>query len=171
MAAMSEPEYRVEAWFGALQVHEWFRTGMPDLKRGDRVILRTARGVEVGQIVQASTPRQPDDSPLEGEVLRHFEPADFERVRELEARASSTDFDTCERLIAEHGLAMRLVHVEHLIGGTKVVFYFVADGRVDFRELVKDLASAAVSARRMRGPRPTDVTNGRLRIASSSSRA
>ena len=112
-----------------------------DIKQGDFCIVETARGVEYGSVVIG--PREITDdevvSPLKP-VIRIATEADAKQVeanREKEKKA----FDTCLEKIAKHGLKMKLVDVEYTFDGNKILFYFTADGRVDFRELVKDLAS------------------------------
>jgi cell fate regulator YaaT (PSP1 superfamily) len=67
--------------------------------------------------------------------------ADFERLRETEEQIEPKERRFCEQRIRERGIPMSLARVEHLLGGDKIVFYFLADGRVDFRQLVKDLAA------------------------------
>ena len=107
----------------------------------DRVIVETARGIECGLV--AMTNREIDDEkivhPLKP-VIRRATPEDLkvvEQNKEKEKRA----FKICEEKIAKHGLEMKLVDTEYTFDGSKVMFYFTADGRVDFRALVKDLAS------------------------------
>ncbi len=125
--------------YGSLHLTGRFRAGPGAMRKGDRWVIRTERGVEVGQVVAEPEPAAPE-APVEGEALRPLDEADRVRVRELERKAREEDFAFCEERISARGLPMRLVHVEHLFGGGRSLFYFVADGRVDFRELVKDLA-------------------------------
>jgi cell fate regulator YaaT (PSP1 superfamily) len=108
---------------------------MENLLRGEKVVIRTERGTELGTVVSPS-----DGSNQDGRVLRRGGPEDLERAAEIERDAGSAEFDYCREKITELGLPMKLVHVEHLLGGEKIVFYFMADGRVDFRALVRDLA-------------------------------
>ena len=108
---------------------------------GQGVIIETARGVEYGECVQGNT-MVPDESvvPHLRPMLRVATPEDekiVERNREKEARA----FRICQEKIADHGLEMKLVEVEYNFEGNKILFFFTAEGRVDFRALVKDLAS------------------------------
>jgi len=111
------------------------------LKMQDRVIVRTDRGVEVGSVLSMPTDMGTEEpSPAMGEVLRRVTPKDIERLREIEEEIKPKEMKLCDRKIAEHQLLMKLADVEHLFGGTKIIFYFLAEGRVDFRELVKDLA-------------------------------
>lgn len=107
----------------------------------DRVIVETARGIECGLVAMPN--REIDDEkivhPLKP-VIRRATPEDLkivEQNKEKEKRA----FKICEEKIAKHGLEMKLVDTEYTFDGSKVMFYFTADGRVDFRALVKDLAS------------------------------
>jgi cell fate regulator YaaT (PSP1 superfamily) len=138
---MEEPlTLQTAARFGALRHRGKFKTTLPDLKRGDRCIARTERGVEVCTILSPAEGRDDPSKDLEGEILRRFGTEDEERLEDLVRRSAGDDFAFCLKAIAEQELPMRLVFVEHLFGGGKIVFYFVADGRVDFRELVKDLA-------------------------------
>ena len=118
----------------------WFDPLNFQVKRGDHVIVETARGVEYGTVVGA--PREVDDgrvvAPLKP-VLRIATQRDDEqeagnRQKEKEA------FRICLEKIAKHGLDMKLIDAEYTFDNNKVLFYFTADGRIDFRELVKDLA-------------------------------
>lgn len=110
------------------------------VKRGDHVIVETARGVEYGTVV--GDPREVEDNkviqPLKP-VLRIATERDDEqeagnKVKEKEA------FKICQEKIIKHGLDMKLIDAEYTFDNNKVLFYFTADGRIDFRELVKDLA-------------------------------
>ena len=112
-----------------------------DIKRGDHVIVETARGVEFGTVV--GDPKEVEDDkvvqPLKP-VLRIATEKDVEqeaanKVKEKEA------FKICLEKIRKHELAMKLIDAEYTFDNNKVLFYFTADGRIDFRELVKDLAS------------------------------
>ena len=118
----------------------FFDPGELEINEGDGVIVETARGIEFADVV---SPVQEIDegrvvAPLKG-VIRVA--TDYDRELRDTNRAKEKDaFDICVRKIAEHGLDMKLVDVEYSYNGSKVMFYFTADGRVDFRELVKDLA-------------------------------
>lgn len=111
------------------------------VKVGDHVIVETARGVEYGRVVLEPRSVKEDEvvHPLK-EVLRVAtkEDEDHEaknRQKEKEA------FRICKKKIREHGLDMKLIDAEYTFDNNKVLFYFTADGRIDFRQLVKDLAS------------------------------
>ena len=109
-------------------------------QKGDKAIVETARGLECGEVATENSDG-PDESivaPLKP-VIRHATKEDLatvEQNREKEKKA----FQICEEKIARHGLDMKLVDVEYTFDSSKILFYFTADGRVDFRELVKDLA-------------------------------
>ena len=112
-----------------------------DICVGDHVIVETARGVEYGFVVLG--PKEVDDSkviqPLK-EVIRIATPKDdareeSNRMKEKEA------FEICQKKIRAHNLEMKLIDAEYTFDNNKMLFYFTADGRIDFRELVKDLAA------------------------------
>ena len=110
-------------------------------EKGDRAIVETARGVECGEVTMGNS--VVDDSEIVKQlksVIRAATKADLERVRE-NAEKEKKAFSVCEEKILKHKLDMKLVNVEYTFDGGKILFYFTADGRVDFRELVKDLAS------------------------------
>lgn len=112
-----------------------------NLKKGDKVIVETARGVECGEVAMDN--RIVDDEeivhPLKM-IIREATADDLKTVEENK-RKEKEAFDICLKKIANHGLEMHLVDVEYTFDNSKILFYFTADGRVDFRELVKDLAS------------------------------
>ena len=108
---------------------------------GDYVIVETARGVEFGEVVTGS--RSVNDAqivaPLK-KVIRVASPEDIQRAESNEKREAEA-FKICQERIAKHKLDMKLVSVEYTFDNNKIIFYFTANGRVDFRDLVKDLAS------------------------------
>ena len=110
------------------------------LAAGDRVVVETSRGVECGEVSMANRDVADDTivQPLK-KVIRKATKEDLRRVAENEIKAKNA-FVQCEKKIAERGLEMKLVDVEYTFDNSKILFYFTADGRVDFRELVKDLA-------------------------------
>lgn len=109
---------------------------------GDEVVVPAARGVEFGVVVSSirEVSGEALQEPLK-KVMRRATPADRERKRE-NARKKDEAYRTCRRLIQKHGLTMKLVDVDYVFDGSSAVFYFTSEGRVDFRDLVKDLASA-----------------------------
>ena len=119
----------------------YFDPGVLEPKVGEAVIVETSRGLEYG-IVSMSV-REVEDSeivsPLK-EVVRIATTADKEQV-EKNKKKENEAFAICEEKIAAHKLEMKLVDVEYTFDANKILFYFTAEGRVDFRELVKDLAS------------------------------
>lgn len=112
-----------------------------DIKGGDHVIVETARGVEYGTVVLA--PREVDDSkvvqPLK-DVIRMATAEDQEREASNRKKEREA-YKVCLEKIREHELDMKLIDAEYTFDNNKVLFYFTADGRIDFRELVKDLAA------------------------------
>lgn len=112
-----------------------------DVQTGDYVIVETARGVEFGHVVIG--PKEIDASkvvqPLK-DVIRIATQKDREK-EENNRRKEKEAFEICQKKIAKHGLEMKLIDAEYTFDNNKVLFYFTADGRIDFRELVKDLAS------------------------------
>ena len=119
----------------------YFSPGEFAIRTGDGVIVETARGIEYGTVVMGITEMTDDKvvQPLKP-VIRIATKED-QVVRELNSKKEEEAFKICEEKIARHGLEMKLVDVEYTFDGNKVLFYFIADGRIDFRELVKDLAS------------------------------
>lgn len=111
------------------------------MKIGDHVIVETARGVEFGRVVLG--PKEVEENevvhPLK-EVIRVATPDDEERERQNREKEKEA-FKICQKKIRDHGLEMKLIDAEYTFDNNKVLFYFTADGRIDFRELVKDLAA------------------------------
>lgn len=109
------------------------------IKQGDNVIVETKRGIEYGKVAMGIQDIEEElKTPLKG-VIRLATPEDTEiynRHREQEASA----MEICKKKIEEHGLDMKLVNAEFTFDDTKILFYFTSEGRVDFRDLVKDLA-------------------------------
>lgn len=112
-----------------------------DIKKGDKVIVETARGIEMGEVCMGIKEISPESlsKPLK-DVIRLANHEDMERVAENKKREKEA-FDICLEMIKKHGLDMKLVEAEYTFDRSKVLFYFTSDGRVDFRELVKDLAN------------------------------
>ena len=110
-----------------------------ELKKGDRVIVETVRGVECGEVALEN--REISDEEIVKPLKKLIRKADEKDLRTLEEnkKKEKNAFGICQKKIADHKLDMKLVDVEYTFDGGKVLFYFTADGRVDFRELVKDL--------------------------------
>lgn len=118
----------------------YFNPGPHRIKKGEYVIVETMRGMEYGLVVTEPRLAAEEDivAPLRN-VLRKATEKDKEiHAKNLEAEKEA--FDICLEKIKAHNLDMNLVEVEYTFDGNKILFYFTADGRVDFRELVKDLA-------------------------------
>ena len=118
----------------------YFSPGDLELQQGDHVIVETARGTECGEV--AKGPHDVPDSsivkPLKT-VTRMADAVDVRRMQQNRADEKRA-FSVCEERIAKHKLDMKLVDVEYTLDRNKILFYFTADGRIDFRDLVKDLA-------------------------------
>lgn len=119
----------------------YFAPGELDIHCGDKVIVETVRGVECGEVVLADREMEESklNSPLKT-VIRLATKKDFEMI-EKNKKKEKEAFAICEEKIRKHGLKMDLVDVECTFDNNKLLFYFTAENRVDFRELVKDLAS------------------------------
>ncbi len=119
----------------------YFSPGDLKIAAGDGCIVETARGVEYGEIVIAprDVPAGEVVQPLK-QVLRNANTDDYERLEANKARAQEA-FQIAMDKVAEHKLPMRLLEAEYTLDDSKLIFSFTAEGRVDFRELVKDLAA------------------------------
>lgn len=110
-------------------------------KKGQNVIVETARGIELGEVAIENREISEDKivAPLKN-IIRLATAEDEKKFAENEQKAQEA-YDTCIKMIAEHELDMKLIDVEYTFDNSKLLFYFTADGRIDFRDLVKDLAS------------------------------
>lgn len=110
------------------------------LKKGEKVIVETVRGIECGEVAMDNRDINDEEivKPLK-KLIRIADESDIERVKENKEKEKEA-FDICRRKIEAHGLEMKLVDAEYTFDGGKLLFYFTADGRIDFRELVRDLA-------------------------------
>ena len=122
--------------------HYYFNPNGERFQAGEGVIVETSRGTEYGECVQENTPIDEMEltAPLRP-VLRRATPEDLEIRRKNQEREKKA-FEICQAKILEHGLEMKLVEAEWSFEGNKVIFFFTAEGRVDFRALVKDLAGS-----------------------------
>ncbi|MDI9496067.1 MAG: stage 0 sporulation family protein [Bacillota bacterium] len=111
------------------------------INNGDFVIVETIRGIEYGQVVVGPKMVKEENivQPLK-KVLRVATEED-KRINQENTEKEKEAFDICLKKIEEHGLEMKLIDIEYTFDNNKVIFYFTADGRIDFRELVKDLAA------------------------------
>jgi cell fate regulator YaaT (PSP1 superfamily) len=110
-------------------------------RRGMKVVTRTDRGLEAGEVLceanEAALRGMKD--PGAGQILREMTPEDRNELGRLRQQACR-EFDTCEEHVDRLGLKMQLVDIEHLFGGERIIIYYLAENRVDFRELVRVLA-------------------------------
>ena len=119
--------------------------------RGERVVVRSDRGTELGEILCPATDRTASflENPFQGKILREATPEDLAAEALLGERASR-GLAACREFAGKRRLQMDLVNVEAILGGERMVFYYVSEKRVDFRELVKDLARALQTRIEMR---------------------
>jgi cell fate regulator YaaT (PSP1 superfamily) len=119
----------------------YFDPGDLPIEIGDKVIVETIRGIEFGEVVVGIKEVAEEEivAPLK-KVIRIATPEDVEHYYENKKKEAEA-FEICLQKIQQHGLEMNLIDVEYTFDNTKVIFYFTAEGRVDFRELVKDLAA------------------------------
>jgi cell fate regulator YaaT (PSP1 superfamily) len=119
-----------------------FRADFSGLRMGDKCVIRTDRGIENGVILCPVEGYEGEDAlhGIVGEIQRRMNTEDAKRLQTIQDVDQPKEFNFCKKKIQERQLPMKLAAVEHLLGGSKVIFYFLADGRVDFRDLVKDLA-------------------------------
>ena len=119
----------------------FFAPGKLHIKKGDKVIVETARGVEFGSVVAG--PKEVEDE----EIMQPLKPVirvateEDKHTEEKNREKEKEAFDICLEKIRKHNLEMKLINAEYTFDNNKVLFYFTADGRIDFRELVKDLAA------------------------------
>lgn len=128
--------------YGSMRILRPFASaGKNCYARGDRVIVRTDRGLESGVILceAAEGAAAKTDALHEGQVLRKMTAEDENELARIHNQEKA-EFEVCQRCIRQLALEMRLVDVEHIFGGERIVVYYLAEGRVDFRELVKMLA-------------------------------
>lgn len=127
--------------YGVLKNTSDFFDTFNSLRKGELVVVRSSRGVEFGEVITV-VKEIADTDAIEnlGEVLRKATLDDREKQKKIIDEMIPVEFKFCQKKIKEHKLLMKLASVEHLFGTKKIIFYFLASGRVDFRELVKDLA-------------------------------
>ncbi len=132
------PQYVIRT--GVMRNLSVMQAGRP-FRNGDRVVVKTDRGTEFGVVLCEATPAAVDylDEPTGGRILRNMS-ADDERQWQSQLDQTKSDLTFSQRAAADLQLDMKLVDVERLLGGERIVFYFVAESRVDFRGLVKVLA-------------------------------
>ncbi len=134
------PKYVVR--YGSMRIlHTFGCTGKNSYCRGQAVIVRTDRGLETGEVLCEATEELTArlDPSGDGQILREMSSEDRNEVARIHDQEKA-EFGVCLRCIGQLGLEMQLVDIEHIFGGERIVVYYLADGRVDFRELVKKLA-------------------------------
>jgi cell fate regulator YaaT (PSP1 superfamily) len=135
------PEYIVR--YGVMHFLGVFTTpsGMT-LRRDNRVIARTDRGLESGEVLCEALPEAVARlvDPPSGQILRVMTPEDI-NVQSRIVKHTRAEMDICQTYVDKLDLKMQLVDVEHIFGGERIVIYYLAENRVDFRELVRQLAS------------------------------
>jgi len=128
--------------YGAMRFLGVFKAnGDRELRHGEMVVARTDRGLEIGEVLCPSSEASAAqlDNPGEGQILRKMTAEDANEVRRIQAHVPE-EMRTCQQYIEKLGLAMQLVDVEHIFGGERIIVYYLAESRVDFRELVRQLA-------------------------------
>ncbi len=113
-----------------------------EFARGDQVVIRTTRGLEIGQVLCQATDdalSHLDQAP-NGNILRGVTPQDANEARHLES-TKEEKLRTCQAVIDQFGLPMKLIDIEQVFGGERIVVYFLSEDRIDFRDLVKGLAA------------------------------
>jgi cell fate regulator YaaT (PSP1 superfamily) len=127
--------------FGSMRRLGVFQTKDETYLRGTHVIVRTDRGLEAGEVLCEATEQSVEHikDPARGPLLRAMSPADENEVFRLLGQARR-EFEVCQEHVAKLALEMSLVDVEHIFGGERIIVYYLAENRVDFRELVKALA-------------------------------
>ncbi len=119
----------------------YFTPNNIDVKKNDNVIVETARGVEYGTVVTDIKRIADDELPTPAKPIMRIATEADAATNEKNKKKEQEAFAVCKEKIKKHGLEMKLIGVEYTFDGKKILFYFTADGRIDFRELVKDLAA------------------------------
>jgi len=135
------PKYVVR--YGEMRSLGVFATrGNDKFKRGAEVIARTNRGLEAGEVLCEATAQAVEQikKPDSGQILRRMTTEDLNERSHMELQARD-EFEICQQFVGKLNLDMELVDIEHVFGGERIVVFYLADERVDFRELVKQLAA------------------------------
>ena len=127
--------------YGVMRMVGVFSSRLDNHRRGALVIARTTRGLEAGEVLCEATEQAVAQlvDPPSGQILREMTPEDVNEVDHLKTREKD-EFELCDKHVRRPQARMQLVDVEHLFGGERIVIYYLAEDRVDFRELVKALA-------------------------------
>lgn len=119
----------------------FFAPGNLEIHQGDNVIVETARGVEFGRVVQGIREVEDEDVVQPLKFVIRVATLEDQQIEEKNRAKEKEAFKICLEKIRKHGLDMKLIDAEYTFDNNKLLFYFTADGRIDFRELVKDLAA------------------------------
>jgi cell fate regulator YaaT (PSP1 superfamily) len=131
--------YLAAVRYGLTGTTENFLTDEEGIEPGQTVIIRTDRGIDYGEVVSPVSLVEREIKGL-GEIMRVANEKDTGIIQHIREVKEPEERTYCQERIDERKLPMKLAGIEHLFSGEKIIFYFLADGRVDFRELVKDLA-------------------------------
>lgn len=132
--------YTAKVRYGLMKFVKDFCSDLPGLKIGDRVIIGSERGQEVGEVLTPPEEVHGCDCSSCPKMVRKVTEEDKRQLEQIEGELIPKEYQFCTEKIRELKLPMKLTSVEHLQDAKKIIFYFVSKGRVDFRELVKDLA-------------------------------
>lgn len=120
---------------------QYYLPGDIPLKVGDYCIVEAERGIDYGKVMSLNVSQIPDEEKeISNKVVRVMTPDDHRQVAE-NLEGSSNAFDSCHQKVVEKGIPMKLVAAEYSFDKSRLLFYFTAEGRIDFRELVKELAA------------------------------
>ena len=142
--------YTAKVRYGLMKFVKDFCADLPGLTVGDKVIVGSERGQEFGEVLTEPHEAHGCDCSSCPKMLRKATTEDENRLQEIEGELVPEEYRFCADKIRERNLPMQLTSVEHLHDSKKIIFYFVSTGRVDFRELVKDLAREYKSRIEMR---------------------
>ncbi|MHC4873934.1 MAG: PSP1 domain-containing protein [Planctomycetota bacterium] len=132
--------YVASVHYGRMNHSENFFSREGGIRMDDQVVVKTPRGIELGIITSHVKEQERDDVKGLGEIMRKATEDDIKIAEHISNVKEPDEKQYCNEQIKANSLPMKLADVEHLFGGDKIIFYFLADGRVDFRELVKNLA-------------------------------
>ncbi len=127
--------------YGKMRHAETFQTDVEGLSQCAPCVVQSARGTELGIVIcPAVQPGEGEIRDFSGTIIRAATDEDLDRALRIVRDEEPQKRKFCEQKVRELELAMRVADVEHLLGGEKIIFYFLAEGRIDFRQLVKELA-------------------------------
>lgn len=132
--------YKAKVRYGLMRFVKDFYAELPGLRVGDKVVVNSERGQEVGEVLTQPEEVHGCDCGSCPKLVRKVTEEDEKHLAEIEEEMVPQEYKFCKDRIRERNMPMKLTTVEHLYDSKKIIFYFVSKGRVDFRELVKDLA-------------------------------